>query len=214
MVSPLGPPHEAPPTYQETKAETSSRGMTCFFSLPAELREQIYSELLAIPSTVTMHPGHQFYRDEAYAVQPPITRVNRLIRSETLPLFYSSNTISAQLDQTEDLALAKQWLHAIGDSNTRHLRHMSLCGWTKIVFGHMLSSRFVRLDVDLRKGEIVSGKAGCRGWDDGDGELSRRVEHLKAAFRAIIDTRGGVPFDVEGVEALMDGFARLCNAYV
>lgn len=56
-----------------------------FLSLPAEIRNTIYHELL------TWH--HSEHGDNRLLEQPAITRVNRKLRAEALPLYYATSIV-------------------------------------------------------------------------------------------------------------------------
>jgi hypothetical protein len=59
-----------------------------FLSLPPEIRNEIYS--LSVPSNRTFVIGP--WRPNTQRMQPPLTRVCKQMRSETLPMFVARNT--------------------------------------------------------------------------------------------------------------------------
>lgn len=65
-----------------------------FLRLPAEIRNMIYKEILIQPGCgcARTHPTRPL--PLCTLAQPPLTRVNRQIREECLPVYYGSNTFS------------------------------------------------------------------------------------------------------------------------
>lgn len=65
-----------------------------FLRLPAEIRNMIYKEILIQPGCgcARSHPTRPL--PLCTLAQPPLTRVNRQIREECLPVYYGSNTFS------------------------------------------------------------------------------------------------------------------------
>lgn len=60
--------------------------------LPPELRDAIYEFALTAEKTVVTYRLDAYERDTYdHAVQPALTRVNRQVRDETLPIYYGCN---------------------------------------------------------------------------------------------------------------------------
>ncbi|KAF2170637.1 hypothetical protein M409DRAFT_19452 [Zasmidium cellare ATCC 36951] len=188
--------------------------------LPQELRDLILAHILIKPTnTITMLPNFTCHANEISALQPPVSQVNRQLRHETLPVFYSANTFTAQLDNAVDLDIALAWLTAIGDDNISHLRKIILCGWTRVPFGRMITKRFLRVVLDLKAGslemESMEGDYGSSDYglkEDGL-EIKKSVEELKAVFGKMVKARGGRAFDERSLMELMLGFHGLCTGY-
>ncbi|KAK3700340.1 hypothetical protein LTR37_016044 [Vermiconidia calcicola] len=99
--------------------------MTTFFDLPMELRDHVYTLAMGPWKTalVTVNPDS--------ARQPPISRVCRQLRVESLPIFYS--VLSFQITLNSKLALRPgapgfDWLRAIGKTNLNMVREIQLVG--------------------------------------------------------------------------------------
>ncbi|CAK3967062.1 unnamed protein product [Lecanosticta acicola] len=214
-----GVPKQSAPTAQRSMGPSNPEA--CLLGLPRELRDLILEYILLKPTnTITMLMNFGCYANEVSARPPEICAVNRQLRAEALPAFYSGNTFTAQLDNEEDLETAKDWLSAIGDANVQHLRRLALCGWTREPCGQqMLSRRWVKVVFDLKEGALeVEGKDGGRWGRQSDGYHQKRpeskaIEGLKVAFRRLFDIFDGQPFDGDTVGDLMDGFNRLCTGY-
>jgi len=85
--------------------------------LPAELRDAIYEFALTSSKATVTFRLDPWQRDTySQALQPPLTRVSRQLRQETLPVYYGSNTfvLHTEGSKCDD---ARQWLH----SNERYL---------------------------------------------------------------------------------------------
>jgi hypothetical protein len=188
--------------------QTSPTGL---LKLPQELRDQIYGYvMLKQKATVTMLAHYNTFQSPISAAQPALCCVNKQIRTETLPIFYNSNLFFAEVSDADDLAIAKNWLSAIGDENIRHIHRLSLCGWTRVMFGHMICRLWIRVVMNLKNGTLeVEGN---------ETQVDRRHESyvvkdmngLKNAYWQMIDIKDGEAFDVESLGSLMDGFHALC----
>ena len=193
-------------------AASTSKYPKGLLDLPQELRDQIYEYIMIKPkNTITMLSIYDCFRSEVSAAQPALSRVNRQICSETLPMYYNSNTFLAEISDFGDLCIAKRWVSAIGGSNVRHLRHLALCGWTKLWFGHMARRLWLRVVFDLKDGTLEI--EGNRTEVDLRQHLMKGVTDLKLACQNMVHARQGKPFDVESLRSLMDGFHGLCTAY-
>lgn len=181
-----------------------------FLDLPRELRDEIYEYLVVKPTnTITMLENHNCFQNEISAAQPAISRVNRQIRLESLPMFYKRNVFMAELSNFYDLSIAKNWLEAIGNFNATCLRRLALCGWTKVAFGHQKCRLWIRCQFDLKQGTLeVEGNEVTV---DGSRHIFKDVEPCREAFRAMVEAREGVNFDVYGLSRLMEGFHGLCT---
>ncbi|KAI7569872.1 hypothetical protein KC317_g2945, partial [Hortaea werneckii] len=98
-------------------------GRCHLLELPPELRDLIYEYTLQSSDSsnrmVTFKLDH-YQRDTlTQAVQPPLLHLNRQIRQETLPLFYSTQLfiLHSEATKADD---ARRWLMC----NARHLRRL------------------------------------------------------------------------------------------
>lgn len=62
--------------------------------------------------------------EQRNAIQPPITRVSRLIREESIPVFYSKNIFVAPV--FSDIAYFADWFKFIGSTNRKHIKDLRL----------------------------------------------------------------------------------------
>ncbi|CAK4032274.1 Hypothetical predicted protein [Lecanosticta acicola] len=99
-------------------------------NLPAEIRNLIFEYAVTSQKTVvTFRPDH-FQRDSfTAATQPPLTRVSRQVRSESLPIYYECNdfVLHTESPKADDalIWLTCNWLHL------RKLRRLSF--WIRYV---------------------------------------------------------------------------------
>ncbi|KAK3630384.1 hypothetical protein LTR56_006939 [Elasticomyces elasticus] len=104
-------------------SEATSR----LLALPAELRTSIweYTFFPAAAEGFAALPGCPVIIDESHedSAQPPITRVNRQIRNETLPMFYNLNTFIVDTWPLCPPRKAVEWLAMQGEgaANLRSL---------------------------------------------------------------------------------------------
>ncbi|KAK3080483.1 hypothetical protein LTS18_000937 [Coniosporium uncinatum] len=109
-----------------------------FLDLPAELRNKIYK--LAV---TTREPNsHRTAFLAQHAHQPAITKASRQIRAESLPLYYSENTIEVDLtdeweiddsddeqdeaDEKRSVVWFRRWVAAFWNSHVKHVEHISI----------------------------------------------------------------------------------------
>lgn len=115
--------------------------MTTFLDLPAELRNHVYELAMLDQTSLDIRPSyHGKIRlpDLAHQVaQPPITRTCRLVRRDTLPIFYGETLFTfrihrPQLWKPDDMLTLPQaagvWLHAIGRQNRAMIRKLFMYG--------------------------------------------------------------------------------------
>lgn len=78
-------------------------------SLPAEIRSLIFEYVVACPERVTFNPDSLQRQYYSIATQPPITRVSRQVRSESLPIYYETNdfVLHTEPPKVDD---ARRWL--------------------------------------------------------------------------------------------------------
>ena len=95
---------------------TINQGPITLMSLPPELRERIYHYCFHEAPQTTRSPP----------VEPPITYVSQGLRSEALPIYYSSYTLTIQTYVKCDFfnhkwLTTKRWYHNIHPDNIRHI---------------------------------------------------------------------------------------------
>ncbi|KAK3701343.1 hypothetical protein LTR37_015565 [Vermiconidia calcicola] len=110
---------------------------TTFLSLPPELRTEIYFLTLPIgqqidfssiaPREIELETTFQWLQNFRSKVQhglqqPPLTRVCRQIRDETLPIFYGWTYVSTNFTHFWVQHVTLDWLAAIGMRNRRLLK--------------------------------------------------------------------------------------------
>lgn len=178
------------------------------FSLPPELREQIY-QLVVLQVSVCVPSPNEYsgHSGEILAIQPAICSVNRQLRRETLGMFYSANLFIAFL-LLDGFTVAKRWIDAIGDMNVALLRQMRFVGCTKVAFGHMMIRKQVSVTLDLQQGTMENVKH--RGQRE---SVTRDVDELKETFKEMVKLRQGRPFDGEALKALLGNFEDVCISY-
>lgn len=181
-----------------------------FLDLPRELRDEIFEYIIVKPTnTITMLENHNCFQNEVSAAQPAISRVNKQIRAESLPMFYKRNLFLAELTNFMDLLTAKNWLEAIGNLNAGHLRRLALRGWTKVAFGRQKCRLWISCELNLKDGtlEVEGNEAKV----DEHRHIFKDMDGMREAYRAMIDAREGRNFDVYSLGRLLDGFHALCT---
>ncbi|KAK5006688.1 hypothetical protein LTR39_005595, partial [Cryomyces antarcticus] len=88
-----------------------------FLKLPGELRNQIYRFALVHHRVISV-----ISKWEELA-QPPLTRVCRQIRNESLPVFYGGNRFRLYRDRCPEYVFIC-WLRMIGNNNCALLRQL------------------------------------------------------------------------------------------
>jgi hypothetical protein len=94
-----------------------SRSARCpnrLLGLPAELREIIFEHALTSSKQVVAFRLLDDYQreDSREAIQPPLTRVSRQIRAESLPVFYRCNDFVLHADKSR-LDESRRWLQYV-----------------------------------------------------------------------------------------------------
>ena len=120
-IIPRVPVHErSSATLLMQRLETMSTHVR-FFDLPAELRNRIYKFTLA-DGKGTIHVRMKT------AEYPVITKISHQMRSEALPIFYSSSTFELQYDNTTPsvAATAHRWVTNVVRDHVIYLRSVSV----------------------------------------------------------------------------------------
>lgn len=106
---------------------------TGFLDLYAELRNSIYFAVLVNEDplwvTATCRSRLMDGTPAPLAAIPALTQVCRSVRAEALPIFYGSNTFSVTLMREGNVARAKRWVEAIGDSAVAQIKELRLHGY-------------------------------------------------------------------------------------
>jgi len=176
-----------------------------FLDLPFELREAIYEHLVVKPAnTITMLENHNCFQNEVSAAQPAMTRVNRQIRAEALPLFYKSNVFLAELSEKLDLDIAIRWLIAIGNANIANLRRLVLCGWSQVIYQTRPSRLWIRCLFDLKNGTLtIDGNQVGK-------YISKDMSMMQQAFQFMIEYLEGRAWDELSLRYFLEGFHEHC----
>ncbi|KAF2481547.1 hypothetical protein BDY17DRAFT_190189 [Neohortaea acidophila] len=196
--------------------------MTGLLSLPPELRDEIYTYIVDTPTdNIAAFEGQQELAQSRHlrnvAAQPAISRVNKEIRAEVLPLFYKRNDFLVELSQPADLELAKRWLQAIGDADVRSLRWLTLCGWGFVNLGSCRRARrircnfWVKVRFDLMQGQLeFDDESEVSDGEEGGGgrRLRKDIRQLREFYQRMVEERRreGRGFTREGLSGLMDIF--------
>ncbi|KAK5712114.1 hypothetical protein LTR15_012183 [Elasticomyces elasticus] len=106
-----------------------------FLELPAEIRNRIYTDTVKLQSKIfgdSITIGSMSISSNC-ARQPPITRVSRQVRKETLAMFYSINhfviqadTIFGLMDAESLWRIANAWLGAIGQQHAKSIKDITI----------------------------------------------------------------------------------------
>ncbi|KAK5173178.1 uncharacterized protein LTR77_003300 [Saxophila tyrrhenica] len=191
-------------------------------SLPRELRDQVYGYALLEPIvsvTPKLHHAPDF-QNYPPATQPGITKTNRQLREETLPLFYSLNTFHMGLGNRTDRPLTKRWLRSLNADNIRHLRRIQLATWTTTCLGNETGELwfwYVVGEVDLVSGGV---EVETLFWENVDGHslvpVKGNRDVLKARqsvemIRSVLGSWAVGGVDREGIERLMESFDGVCR---
>ncbi|GIZ47742.1 hypothetical protein CKM354_001082700 [Cercospora kikuchii] len=175
--------------------------------LPRELRDEILSHVLIAPVELsTLHKSWHNYKEGVSAYPPAICRVNRQLREESLPRFYSGNTFMAQISAEGLYDAFHRWIHGVGRTQVQYIRHLELRGWVQIPFGHMVQKRWLVALFDLRSGAMRIGDETVLA---STAQLSP-VKELEFAFAELVRMRNGKPFGALELEELVEGFYDLC----
>ena len=127
---------------------------------PVEIRNRIYSTVLVRDRRIDLSTQKQWkYKPQSAEVtalkQPPLTRVCKAIRNETLPIFYGCNAIMINLSKVPDRFIARRWLLDIGPSNRNLLCN---CGtyWNPDDFTREYAAFAATAEENLRKDGIMA----------------------------------------------------------
>ena len=161
-----------------------------FSDLPPELRVRIYNLYMADFSISSFqHP-----------VDPPLTRTNRLIRSESLPIFYQRCTfrlaISGQARYTlRVIPSSRKFLRTLSALKLRHIRHLEI--FLSIIFdldlteADELTRARISFSPAMESYDLSFSQSVARPWRPGLGAENPAVEaKLRGVFDGVV-SRGG-----------------------
>lgn len=111
----------------------SAQQESVFFRLSAELRNSIYNQVVESPDEVWVCASRHYRLDDGtrapLAKPPAITQVCRLIRTDTLPIFFGNAMVSVTLLREKNVAQAKSWADAVGEDSIKCVRRFRLSGY-------------------------------------------------------------------------------------
>ncbi|KAK5693320.1 hypothetical protein LTR17_025103 [Elasticomyces elasticus] len=135
---------------QESLPVTSTREQQSrLLELPAELRTQILELLLIARSSIAVSNSGSRQPCKP-ATQPAISRTNRQLRHESLPIFYSANTFVLRYQllcewQFKNMLIAAHtWLCSMTSKQRAMLRKLVVCTHTELRTIFMLCQHTVR----------------------------------------------------------------------
>lgn len=124
------PPEEGDPTFKMIFEWQHPTGVNNIDLRPPEISHLM--QVLRAQGTLLEY-DHEFGCTLDCLVQPPLTRTNRQIREEALPIFYSNHTFIFDLQSNFCRQRAiNDWWRAVGDTNLRSIRHMRFTCPTRI----------------------------------------------------------------------------------
>ena len=105
-----------------------------FFNLPAEIRLQIYEELLVLSEPIIFPPYRPFFPYQRYGLCPSLLRTNKGVHREASPMLYSRNCFEfseptpsrAQRLHANYASAFTSFLSRTGDQNASFIRHLHI----------------------------------------------------------------------------------------
>ena len=96
-----------------SKLSLSNKPRSRLLDLPPELRDMIFTFALTSSKPIVSFRLDE-YQKQSYqeVIQPPLTKVSRQIRRETLPIFFSCNSIILHTESTKSRD-SQRWLQCI-----------------------------------------------------------------------------------------------------
>jgi hypothetical protein len=171
-------PSNSPPPVPITNAQTDSP----LFKLPPELRTKIWELVLKYNGCIEVPvDGHRDPRaakeERLKAIPPPITRSCRLVRSETLPMFFGLNDFLFVTNYITPTGTFEEWLYTMRP----HLSSMNyifvLSSWIEV---SLMSGTWSHRDIIARlyhdKHRNCWAVTSLDDWDDYDDHLRWDLE--------------------------------------
>lgn len=81
-----------------------------FLSLPGEIRNIIYKQYLNLLEQMHNKTGDRYYLTHVFDAQPALTRVNKQIRAESLPLYYAETNFRLDVHIRDDYTADDMWM--------------------------------------------------------------------------------------------------------
>ncbi|KAK5719391.1 hypothetical protein LTR15_007914 [Elasticomyces elasticus] len=187
-------------------------------TIPPELRTRIWELALNITDTPPVicpdssKKGDTLkvsrYKFANRAMQPSLTRTNRQVRAETLPMFYRRNTFEV------GWGLGRGWLDCIGE-NATHLRSLYATTWDKnttaIVYLPAFVGTISRADVHVRAARKTNDITALIDFPNLGRNFDYPVNSVKAVIKDIFE---GVSAEVIGPETWLRVLDRLDGYFV
>ncbi|KAK5170421.1 uncharacterized protein LTR77_005009 [Saxophila tyrrhenica] len=182
--------------------------------LPAEIRESIFEfALLSEKALVSFCLDEYQHSDYQEATQPPLTRVNRQVRRESLPVFYRCNDIILHTDGVKGDA-TRSWLRCIEHHIPKlhylsiWVRYCALWGSSTMYSGAIcLSLRKVKPDDKWEVDDHCEWVTVTRVPKD----IARDGESLVESLRAMLEEDGG---HLQEAEVFAEKLKTLREMYV
>lgn len=198
--------YEAPSTSMHESRPGPDGPAVGLFSLPRELRDMILLPLLEQPTNVINAQNRTPpIAPEDVAAVPAICSVNRQLRRETLPTYYTTNRFTVLLYNQQDVLLATQWLaQIVGPAHVGRIRSLAVSGRARVLFGHMTIAHPMSIWLDLPTGTL-SFKEGLR--------ARQAAAEVTAMVEEMVARRKGKPWTSEALCELMSRFHLICLGY-
>ncbi|KAK5173175.1 uncharacterized protein LTR77_003297 [Saxophila tyrrhenica] len=204
--------------------------------LPRELRDEVWFYALHQPlAAVTRASPYGTMIERNHTSEPPLCRVNKQIRDETLDVFYGGSIFAADLyKKNGNRALAYRWAASIGNDSIRRLQLLVLSGYggQECRPGVKFWNLRLTCHFDFHTGDIqlfVYVERGIGAWltveeiEKQFGHLTpewrailteNRVEKAEDVLRSILNERGGLvglQYIPGGLAWLVERFAEFCD---
>lgn len=186
--------HASPSGHCITADTTQDKTPLSFLSLPTEIRNKIYRYSLVKRPSANPILG---------LVQPPLTRTNRQIRSEALPIYYGNNEFVLEIlpeswkDDTDCWANVIRMFREFkagrtggrGTGSLQSIRHLTY----RISSESFLALEVILIDTSKRRARKKKGR-GCRSWEAHAGfkpKDERVLQRWDLVYRLVEMSLGG-----------------------
>ena len=183
--------------------------------LPAEVRERIYD--FAFDDRSPFVPSAKF---QIRPLDPPLTYVCRMVREESLPLFYSEYRLTIQTlvhghpRSKDGIQLGTmKWYHKLPQDKMRHIQNLKLRSWIKGSSPEGLMEFDIRLNrrVDSYSigGSVGSGLLSVLDEENAETLVTAVREHLTITLDALVEHPGIGNFTAADLDRLVDDDGRV-----